>query len=72
MQGDKCCLRITMTLSGDFTVKQGHAESRPLTVTPADLAKVTTDVFWGWGEMLRREKLSVRVKLLVFTACIFL
>lgn len=61
-----------MTLSGDFTVKQGHAESRPLTVTPADLAKLTIDVFWGWGEMLRREKLSVRVKLLVFTAGIFL
>ena len=61
-----------MTLPGDFTVKQGHGVSRPLTVIPADLAKLTIDVFWGWGEVLRREKLSVLVKFLVFTACIFL
>lgn len=43
---------------GDFTVKQKEEVSRPLTVISADLAKLTVDVFWGGGEMVRREKLK--------------
>lgn len=58
MQGDKCCLWETTILSGDFTVKQEHDIPRPLTVIPADLAKLPVDVHSGWGEMLRRAKLK--------------
>lgn len=47
-----------MILPGDFTVKQEHDISRPLTVIPADLAKLPIDVLSGWGGMLRREKLK--------------
>lgn len=46
-----------MMLPGDFTVKQGRDVSRPLTVIPADLAKLALGVVGGWRERLRREKL---------------
>lgn len=48
----------TALLPDDFTGKQKAELSRPLTVISAYLAKLTVDVFWGGGEMLRREKLN--------------
>lgn len=54
----RCEVINTALLPGDFTVKQKAEVSRSLTVISADLAKLTIDVFWGGGEMLRREKLK--------------
>lgn len=49
---------LFLMLPGGFTGKQKAEVPRPLTVISADLAKLTIDVFWGGGEMLRRKELK--------------